>query len=1083
GNGFEELIVAGEEGNVYSYEVVNVYQSTTDLHYLKHLWTNDKALGQPKEPNLSNLVETFDVNNDDKLDIVYSSIGIGNPVVSLVDGATGLDLWTVNPSSAHNIFGPITSLKTDGDSLVLGFKTGQILVLSLSDGSFRWNTTTTGYPVLNSVYGNFIGSNVYSIAWATANEIVVRRADGSVIGQFMIGEAFLDSFFDIFPIVRSNGTGITDLGAIVETGRVEIFQLNPWNVTYYNQTYINGSLNGGTALGYDLSGDGLDELFFAANGLLFAFDSNGEMMWNTSDSSLDVELRDLRVIKENDFDKTHVIVTSKPAKIDFEDMIPEILDPNAVFPGGYDLLTNVSFYADRGVNFSSTFIGINTSILNLLNPVDYPASYYNASSGQIVALTIDTTDYLEFEEPQQYVSFKLDIYKEDQPNSWDLQIRGLDSSNKTVYVSEIIGNVADHDVFISLPSPMLKRIVFVGLKGISDKVAIDDLVIGGTTITAFDVEEGKRNWRYELLPAEELTIHEGTTTFYEDKSQLLTLGYKIHPIWESFFDAHKGSIALDISSGMPYYTANSDMHMHEVVSIGNSEFVVLFETSELASGGTITDRYYPEINYQAQNDAVWQVNTNRLFRTIDKGQLDPDQAQEMVITDGRFLLVAMDNNGDFLWKYRTKAPIRDIVLADFIQSGNTDQVAVLLGDGTLLLLDSNLGLPVSPNFPQYIQWYEILTGLAVDMNEDGKRDLIIGSGKSGNPVAGRVNFLTYNIATRKFDHLYPQVNVAGHVRELLPADFNGDGSVNDLAVLGYGYRITGFNSDSSPRGFHNDKVLTMVVGDIIADGRSEIYYANKNNETWVVDDLFAPLLIESSPILPKYSKIESLAIFDYNQDSALDIAIHYRAFGTTIKDPVNGNEAFWEDPAIFSTLSSTIDLDSDGYEDIVVTNDNLLYALSHSSPYLTNSPLPHWSTPISVSRIVTSLPVDVDGNGVDELVFMNIKGEIFAVKPINNPVSLMRPLVTSNVVDNNDWDVIGYFDELYEDDVLISELFEEIQNVEQAIQSIPHEFFLIFGLVGGISITLASIIIKNKKIFSRFLRKLPESDILVGGDK
>jgi hypothetical protein len=145
--------------------------------------------------------------------------------------------------------------------------------------------------------------------------------------------------------------------------------------------------------------------------------------------------------------------------------------------------------------------------------------------------------------------------------------------------------------------------------------------------------------------------------------------------------------------------------------------------------------------------------------------------------------------------------------------------------------------------------------------------------------------------------------------------------------------------------------------------------------------------------------------------------------------------------------------------------------------------LPHWSTPISVSRIVTSLPVDVDGNGVDELVFMNIKGEIFAVKPINNPVSLMRPLVTSNVVDNNDWDVIGYSDELYEDDVLISELFEEIQNVEQAIQSIPHEFFLIFGLVGGISITLASIIIKNKKIFSRFLRKLPESDILVGGDK
>ncbi|MHA2101388.1 MAG: hypothetical protein ACW99A_22245, partial [Candidatus Kariarchaeaceae archaeon] len=209
----------------------------------------------------------------------------------------------------------------------------------------------------------------------------------------------------------------------------------------------------------------------------------------------------------------------------------------------------------------------------------------------------------------------------------------------------------------------------------------------------------------------------------------------------------------------------------------------------------------------------------------------------------------------------------------------------------------------------------------------------------------------------------------------------------------------------------------------------------------------------------------------------------YRAFGTTIKDPVNGNEAFWEDPAIFSTLSSVIDLDLDGYEDIVVTNDNLLYALGHSSPYLTNSPLPHWSTPLSASRIVTSLPVDVTGNGADELVFMNIKGEFFAVKPISNPVSLMRPLVTTNAVDNNDWNVIGYSDELYEDIDVILEFYEEIQSLEQVVESFPLEFFLIFGLISGIAITLESIVAKDKKVFSRFLQKHPKSDILTGGDK
>jgi hypothetical protein len=136
---------------------------------------------------------------------------------------------------------------------------------------------------------------------------------------------------------------------------------------------------------------------------------------------------------------------------------------------------------------------------------------------------------------------------------------------------------------------------------------------------------------------------------------------------------------------------------------------------------------------------------------------------------------------------------------------------------------------------------------------------------------------------------------------------------------------------------------------------------------------------------------------------------------------------------------------------------------------------------LSSSRIVASLPVDVTGDGISELVFMNINGEIFSVEPITNPLSLMKPLVATNFVDNNNWNVITYLDSIYEQVSAIQEVVEEIQK-EHEWKTVPIEIFVLFGIGGGIFITLFGIIIRKKKIIPKFLRQHPGSDIVVGGD-
>ncbi|HKZ39556.1 MAG TPA: VCBS repeat-containing protein, partial [Candidatus Hodarchaeales archaeon] len=370
--------------------------------------------------------------------------------------------------------------------------------------------------------------------------------------------------------------------------------------------------------------------------------------------------------------------------------------------------------------------------------------------------------------------------------------------------------------------------------------------------------------------------------------------------------------------------------------------------------------------------------------------------------------------------------------------------------------------------------YPLQAGLAVDLDTDGRIELVTGSAHPSSPLFGLIQILTYDTNLQKFVYktgtVVPIFFTPGRVSDIRLASLDGDGAFNDFVALGRLYSIIAVNRTNID--FVVTDAFRIAVGDYNSDGLTDVVGVDLAGTVKMYKSAKMLAWSNPTPNLGPFSQISGLEMYQYDAVGD-DVALYIRGSRMEVLRGDNGFRIdLWEDPAIYSATLAKMDLNLDGKEDLVVMNYNIIYAFSGGQSTL----FPVWSSPLSAYRINAALPIDLDNDGQNELVFSNVRGQLFAVEGIVNPETLARPLIRSTDVTNIDR--ISWPTSTYTEKDFVTSLDTGLLPKDDAVLIAPEPriaitiepwVFLTFGMAMGI----ASVI--TRRSFAKTIRNRMKS--------
>ena len=336
--------------------------------------------------------------------------------------------------------------------------------------------------------------------------------------------------------------------------------------------------------------------------------------------------------------------------------------------------------------------------------------------------------------------------------------------------------------------------------------------------------------------------------------------------------------------------------------------------------------------YNRTGGEVWNSGdlADESANSIAVGDLDNDGYEDDIVIGIKGTVIAFNSSGGSswtqLWTASISGSVFEIAVGDLDNDGYEDDVLVGTDSEDAYVFDNSGGSIWSKtDFDGDIE------SLAIgDLDNDGyEDDFVLGS-------AGSTNIFVYTYDGAAFNQAWTATKDSYEgVYELVIADLDGDGGINDI-VVGNDEVIVAYNSSANSGNElwaftepASTGVYSISVKDIDSDGYNEIIAGGAEDVIWVLSNegyLLWEYEIGLGDIGFSSGSSPAIDISDINNDGINDIAVASAGGYAHILQEVNCTAAFDDSNSYDMTWNSSLSkwqsnrtFDSEGYYDWNVT--------------------------------------------------------------------------------------------------------------------------------------------------------------------
>ncbi len=790
GNGFEEIFVSAEKGNVYAFEAMMLDLKPINLQFINENLMANASWNAVDAQKGYEVLAAFDADGNGIDEVITADLGVGGSQLKIYPNGD-----FANPISL-NLNGFVTQLAR-GDvnadnvlDLAYGTDQGEYGIIdmlqTLSTGvisHLRENAVISG-DVRALEFVDYLGIGEWALFVMTNQTAALTETQGTSIfwslGAKDLGNA---SFFDATVGHFLNETS-EDLVLVNSKSVIHVVQASSGAIVNNITTYSTTSDLHPSLSSLDLDDDGFDDIILATinqndgKSILYAIDGGTQqkMLWNYTDFLVDEQVKDVKPFHDATDDTAHVIVISDSLfGTDVNRVIRENFDSIAV--GTIQELPEAKV---SGVKVSS--LGTLTfTVPGILIPL----------TGGNALLSSDLVSQINFTSMVKTMSFFLTA-----------------NSSANVKISVYSETGVRHDVLVD-QDLYRRKFVFdsdsLGFKGLkrleitTSKAAtwyLDDLEYGilePLSVMRNLDSHGELSWQSSIkvsqLPKVAIDESNGLAP------QVLTMGLSTMSNETTQFPL-RGLVILDLSNGKvnAFGSITTNVHGGVMGTISQQGYdgVYLTEDGELHAFhfvNQLSSQTLSSVTMSPSPQQQYQLGSS--VNHMSTANVNGDGIKDLYVTEEDGNLYALDgrNLDSVLWKVEVPSSPVSLTVGNFVGK-SSDDALLTFENGTFSAIDGDTG---------QFQWSKVLLlnhpymALNVgDQDSDGYDDLLIATflrQTSNFSISSMGNLI---LVSGQNGTILDQVMVSGIVHQILLAR-DGTIVVNFLNGIGV-FRVNATSS-------------------------------------------------------------------------------------------------------------------------------------------------------------------------------------------------------------------------------------------------------------------------------------------------